>query len=97
MLPALNDDDGRVVDLILSSMSGEAGVVAGEPSAGRSAASQRERVRRVRSLLGLLDAYTVADPPGDLVGRTLDRIRRHRRAERAQGSEVGTMAAAGSA
>jgi len=66
----LTSDDRSEIDLLL----GEAATAAKAPSPGYVAAAGAQHVEAVRRVLQLLQVLPAADPPVDLVDRTLARI-----------------------
>ena len=73
MARKLNDDDGRMVDMLLNG-----GGTEGPPLIQVFSNPQPEmfemRLESVEKVLSLLDMMPASDPPADLVSRTLDRI-----------------------
>ena len=72
----LSDDDGRAVDMLLDAQ--------GRRDDGGFAAAPapfRKRLENVGAILNILNQFSVADPPNNLVARTLaaaERRPRHR-------------------
>jgi hypothetical protein len=80
----LSDDDGRAVDLVLETRSGQRGSGGNGQDNGASLSFHNtlpsqsvERLERVVGLLDLLRDMPVAEPPEDLVARTLARIEQY--------------------
>lgn len=72
MVSKLSDDDSRAVDLVLDRSS-----AASQPAPGgvyMAPQVQPQRAQAVEKILGLLSAYEAAEPPADLVARTMRRI-----------------------
>ena len=73
MSMTLRNSDARAVDLILDRAAMAAGTSGTMLFAGDPGVSS-EQVAAVERVLHLLDAMPAAEPPTDLVRRTLDRI-----------------------
>ena len=71
MLQRLGDEDGRAVDLLLD-QTANAGQIPMYAAAGNH--GFEKRVNSVSGLLRLLDEMPAAEPPADLMVRTLQRI-----------------------
>ena len=80
----LREEDRRAVDLLLDRTSrAAAAAAAGDGDGGSSRVvyaaadpSLGERVARAQKLLAMLDLLPAADPPEDLVGRTMTQVER---------------------
>jgi len=72
----LSDDDGRAVDMLLDSSASSNGN--GGHAFGAAPAPFRQRLEAVESVLNLLKEMPQADPPKNLVAKTLQNIERRR-------------------
>ena len=71
----LSDDDRRAVDMVLDQQLSPDALGSGRAGfAPPSADEFRLRLRRVRDVLGLLQAMPAPEPSSDLVARTMQRI-----------------------
>jgi hypothetical protein len=77
----LSDDDGRAVDMLLDSAASSNGN--GGQGFKAAPAPFRERLETVESILNLLKEMPQADPPRNLVAKTLQNIERRRNKRRA--------------
>ena len=69
MKTKLRDEDRRALDLMLDRMPAASGNGGAVYAAAQGAA--RERIARVQEILQVLDLMPAADPPKDLVDRTM--------------------------
>jgi len=72
----LSDDDGRAVDMLLDSSASSNGNGGGAFNA--APAPFRQRLESVENILNLLKEMPQADPPKNLVAKTLQTIERKR-------------------
>lgn len=85
MTPTLREEDRRALDLLLDrGPAASAQADGGALYAGPAGQVSQERVRSAEKVLHLLDLLPDAEPPQDLVARTLRRL----------GASVPTVAAA---
>ncbi len=83
----LSADDCQAVDLVLDHANGHSGADSNAVKK-HSATVSPKRVAAVTRLLHLLNEVPVADPPADLIARTMARIDRDL-AERSTGDHTG--------
>ena len=71
MKPKMRDDVGRAIDLLLDRSAVAAGKAPGASIYAAADGRIRECVAQVEKVLGVLENMPAADPPRDLVKRTL--------------------------
>ena len=72
----LSDDDGRAVDMLLDSSASSNGN--GGHGFKAAPAPFRQRLETVESILNLLKEMPQTEPPKNLVGKTLQAVKRRR-------------------
>src|SRR5882724_7276809 len=71
MKAKIREEDRRAMDIVLDRVATAAGKREGSATYAAADGHIRDRVLRVQKVLSVLDALATAEPPRDLVARTL--------------------------